>query len=59
MELDKQVQEYIRYCREPGIGAVVNTKVVIAMGKGILMSKDANFLSSITLTKAWAKYLLN
>ena len=59
VELDKPVQEYIRYFREPGIGAVVNTKVVIATGKGILMSKDANLLSSITLTKAWAKYLLN
>ena len=58
-ELDRQIQEYIRYFREPGIGAVVNTKVVIATGKGILMSKDANLLSSITLTKAWAKYLLN
>ena len=57
-ELDRQVQEYIRYFREPGIGAVVNTDVVIATGKGILMSKDANLLSNITLTKAWAKYLL-
>ena len=47
-ELDRQVQEYIR---EPGIGAVVNTDVVIATGNGILMSKDANLLSSVTLTK--------
>ena len=53
-ELDRQVQDYIRYFREPGIGAVVNTDVVIAMGNGILMNKDANLLSSITLTKAWA-----
>ena len=59
VELDKQVQEYIRYFSEPGIGAVVNTEVMIATGKGILMSKDANLLSTITLTKAWAKYLLN
>jgi len=59
VELDRQVQEYIRYFREPGIGAVVNTEVVITTGKGILISKDANLLSSITLTKAWAKYLLN
>ena len=57
-ELDRQVQEYIRYFREPGIGAAVNTDVVIATGKGTLMSKDANLLSNITLTKAWAKYLL-
>ena len=34
VELDKKVQEYIRYFREPGIGAVVNTEVVIATGKG-------------------------
>jgi len=58
-ELDRQVQDYIRYFREPGIGAVVNTDVMIATGNGILMSKDANLLSSITLTKAWAKYLLH
>ena len=59
VELDRQVQEYIRYFGEPGISSVVNTEVVIATGKGILISKDANLLSSITLTKAWAKYLLN
>lgn len=34
VELDKQVQEYIRYFRESGIGAVVNTELVIATGKG-------------------------
>jgi len=56
-ELDQQVQEYIKYFRETGIGAVVNTDVMIATGNGILTSKDANLLSSITLTKAWAKYL--
>ena len=58
-ELDRQVQEYIRYFRKPGIGAVVNTDEVIATGNGILMSKDANLLSSVTLTKAWAKYVLH
>ena len=57
-ELDRQVQEYIRYFREPGIDAVVNTDVVIVTGNGILMSKDANLLSSVTLTNAWAKYML-
>ena len=56
-ELDQQVQEYIKYFRKTVIGAVVNTDVMIATGNGILMSKDANLLSSITLTKAWAKYL--
>jgi len=34
VKLDRQVQEYIRYFRELGIGAVVNTEVVIATGKG-------------------------
>jgi len=57
-ELDRQVQDYIRYL-EPGISAVVNTDVVIATGNGMLMSKDTILLSSITLTKAWAKYLLH
>ena len=56
-ELNQQVQEYIKYFRETVIGAVVNTDVMIATGNGILMSKDANFLYSITLTKASAKYL--
>ena len=44
---------------ESHIGAVVNTEVVIATEKEILISKDVNLLSTITLTKAWAKYLLN
>jgi len=57
-ELDQQVQEYIKYFRETVIGAVVNTDVMIATGNGILMSKDANLLSSITLAKAWAKYCI-
>jgi len=41
--------------RETGIGTVVNTNIVIATGNA-LVSKDANLLSSITLTKAWVKY---
>jgi len=48
-----------KYFRETGIGAVINIDVTIARGNWILMSKDANLLSSITLTKAWAKYLLH
>lgn len=56
-ELDKQVRDYIAYLRSTG--AVVNTSVVIATAKGILMHKDANLLSRIDLTKGWAKYLLS
>ena len=56
-ELDKQVRDYIGYLRSAG--AVVNTSVVIASAKGILMHKDANLLLGIDLTKGWAKYLLN
>ena len=58
-ELDQRVQEYIKYFRETVIGAVVNPDEMIATGNGILISKDANLLSSITLTKASAKYLLH
>ena len=42
-----------------GIGAVFNGDVVIATGNGILMSEVPNLLSSVTLTKARAKYLLH
>lgn len=55
-EADKQLQEYVRYLR--ATGAAVNTAVVIASAEGILLSKDANILKRITLTKDWAKSLL-
>ena len=55
-EADKQLQEYVRYLR--ATGAAVNTAVVIASADGILLSKDANILKRITLTKDWAKSLL-
>ena len=54
---DKQIRDYINYLQSTG--AVVNTSVVIANAKEILMYKDANLLSIINLTKVWAKYLLN
>ena len=55
-EADKELQEYVRYLR--ATGAAVNTAVVIASAEGILLSKDANILKRITLTKDWAKSLL-
>ena len=48
-EADKQLQEYVRCLR--ATGAAVNTAVVIASAEGILLSKDANILKRITLTK--------
>ena len=55
-EADKQLQEYVCYLR--ATGAAVNTAVVIASAEGILLSKDANILKHIMLTKDWAKSLL-
>ena len=58
-ELDKQVQQYLNDLKKRG--CVINTRVAIAVGQGILLNKDANLLASngggITLTKDWAKYL--
>ena len=58
-ELDKQVQQYLNDLRKRG--CVINTRIAIAVGEGILLNKDANLLASngggITLTKDWAKYL--
>ena len=62
-ELDKQVQDYIRYLRERG--TAVNTAVVMASAEGIVKSKDANLLKEnggfggIEITKGWAKSLLS
>ena len=55
-ELDTQVQEYIKHLRK--VGSPVNTQIVIATAQGIILSKDANLLSNIELSKGWAKYLL-
>ena len=58
-ELDKQVQQYLTDLRKRG--CVINTRIAIAVGEGILLNKDANLLASngsgITLTKDWAKYV--
>ena len=54
-ELDKQIRENISdLCTR---AAVINTSVVLASAEGIIMYRDANMLSTITVTKGWAKYL--
>ena len=59
-ELDQQVRHYLAELRT--LGGVVNTRVAIAVGIGIVTSKDATLLAkyggNIVLTKHWAKYLL-
>ena len=55
-ELDMQVQEYIKVLRKAG--SPVNTQIVIATTQSIILSKDANLLSNIELSKGWAKHLL-
>ena len=59
-DLDTQVQEYLRsLCK---LGMPINTSIVIASARGIVMNKNAHLLVSngggINLTKDWAKYLL-
>ena len=41
-QLDKQARDYISYLRT--WGCIINSHVVIAVGKGIVMSKDLNLL---------------
>ena len=60
-ELDEQVREYVRELRKSGV--IINAHVVIAVGMGLVMSKDANLLAEngghVSLTKHWARYLLS
>ena len=39
-ELDQQVQDYISYLRTEG--GIINTHIMIGIGKGIIMGKDLN-----------------
>ena len=58
-EVDHQVQAYIKELREAG--APVNTAIVIATGKGIVMERasDASIATpDVYLTKDWAKYVM-
>ena len=40
IDLDQQVRDYMSYLRTEG--AVIDTHVVIRIGKGIVMGKDSN-----------------
>ena len=59
-ELDGQVQEYVKQLRLAG--GVINTAVVLAAAKGIVMASNcallAEFRGSIFLGKPWVKSLL-
>ena len=60
-EVDCQVQAYIKDLREAG--TPVNTAIVIATGKGIVMDKTSDTFNAspdiyVYLTKDWAKYLM-
>ena len=59
-ELDRQVQEDLRYLREQG--SAVNLAIAIATAEGVVRSVDANLLAcnggGIILTKPWARGLL-
>ena len=52
-DLDVAIQEYVRAVRQNG--GVVNTKVIMAAARGIILSKDrtrlAEFGGHVTLTK--------
>ena len=58
--MDTMVQDYIRRLREKG--CVINTAIVIAATKGILLSQDRTRLQEFggpaTLSPTWAKSLL-
>ena len=59
-ELDRQVQEYLRYLREQG--SAVNSAIAIATAEGVVRNVDANLLAcnggGIILSKPWARGLL-
>jgi len=59
-DLDKLVRHYLVELRD--CGGVVNTRIAIAVGLGVVTYKDANLLAKyggdVVLTKHWAKYLL-
>ena len=53
-EIDQEIRHYLTYLRKRG--CIVNTSVAIAVGEGIILSKNQS-LSTDSLTKDWAKYL--
>ena len=60
-ELDSLVQRYIVGVRESG--GVINTQIVIAAARGIVLSRDRTMLrengGSIDITRTWALSLMN
>ena len=52
-EMDQQIQHCLTDQRKRG--CIMNTSVAIAVGEGVLLSKDQS-LSTDSLTKDWAKY---
>ena len=59
--LDEQMGEYVRELRKSGV--IINAHMVIAVGMGLVLNKDANLLAEngghISLIKHWARYLLS
>ena len=60
-ELESQVKRIIQELREAN--GTVNTAIVLATARGVILAKDANLLAenggSIDLSKDWAKRLLS
>ena len=58
--LEKEVQSFIKATRD--LGGMVNTQIVMATARGVIMSHDANLLAEnggyMNITKDWAKRLL-
>ncbi len=61
LEMDRQVQAYLRTLREKG--GIVNTAIAMASTRGIMLKLDrislAEFGGHVSLTKDWAKSLPN
>ena len=59
-QLEKEVQSFIKATRD--LGGVVNTQIVMATARGVIMSHDSNLLTEnggyMNTTKDWAKRLL-
>ena len=55
--ITNELKHYILALREAG--GVVNTRIVIAAGAGILQQRDPSAFCNTILTKNWAKYFLN
>ena len=60
VDMDRQVQAYLRKLRDSG--GIVNTGIVMASARGIILKIDSTSLAEFgghtTITKDWAKSLL-